>query len=462
MNTFKDPGVWWDPTRPDERWHGTLAFDPSEGPSLTIVDPTRTGGFGDRLRHYDTIVGETTAGRDVTLLRCFDRSLGGTLGKPGRREVLAHAALVGFHAVGPDPSVIGLSARLRHVNRWWNRSGILVDQIDRFPNATVRYERTAALRVGAYNGVEVRIHPRLRSLALGADETGRFELQEDVWLDIESDAPRPLSDLQERLHECQDLLSIACGQYCSVDELQVYQELKPFPVEATFYAVPVVKPGGSLRNRTALFAFDDIDTDTTFTTWMTHAAILTPIRALYFLAIYGDNFAEGRFLALVQAAEGFHRRLRGGEYMVSEEYVSKVAVPLVAAIPPGIDNSLRDALRSRIRFGHEYSLRKRVGQLFAEHQLALGRVLPDAMRLINPIVNRRNALTHLLAEEGAAEFEGASWLPYNFILRTLLDFCFLKAAGFSDTQVAELAGRCSDYAVEAQWHFARRSSQAEA
>ena len=41
----------------------------------------------------------------------------------------------------------------------------------------------------------------------------------------------------------------------------------------------------------------------------------------------------------------------------------------------------------------------------------------------------------------------------NFLLRVLLEMCFLKAMCFADEQVRRLAERCGAYQKEARWLF---------
>jgi hypothetical protein len=169
-------------------------------------------------------------------------------------------------------------------------------------------------------------------------------------------------------------------------------------------------------------------------------------RALYFLAAYGhNNYIEGRFLALVQAVEAFHRRFADGVYVLPEVFDQQVAPALIAAIPGGLDASLVESLKSRIRFGNEYSLRKRLRLLFREHEQALEKVVPDAERFIDPIVEQRNAFTPFPEDQAQLRPNTEDWLRYNFVLRALLDFCFLKAMGLSDETVRDLASRCEGY-----------------
>ena len=221
---------------------------------------------------------------------------------------------------------------------------------------------------------------------------------------------------------------------------------------ATFHATPIFKKRGrgrDLHSSDLLFTFTDIKdkADKIFGAWLNSAAVLRPVRALYFSAVYGPNYLEGRFFALAQAVEGFHRRLRGGVYMDATAFAQAIA-PVIAAIPAEFESSHRTALRNRLGYGYEYSLRKRLTLLFDEHEIALEKVVPKAGRFKGPIADRRNQLTHFPPETPEAQstpVDVEEWLRHNFVLRLLLEFCFLKTMGFDDNEIARLVERRDEY-----------------
>lgn len=459
MDTFEYSGEWWDLRDPAIRWTGTLRFDPVEGAVLTVTDPTQeipagqalAEAFGRTLREYDAILGETTAGKAISLLRCFDKSAGGGgwPPRPRSRKIFANAVLVGFHGDGRDPLVSGASALFRHANVWWNQSGITVDPPVKWPDASVQYKRPSPVEVFANGDLKIKICATLASLSFRADPSGEYTLREEVRVELTSKTPRPLSVVEEMMHACQDLLSIACQQYCDMERLTVIEPVAERPQTATFHAIPIFKNRGEVRDLHSsdlLFTFTDIkdNADKIFDAWLTNAAVLRPIRALYFSAIYSPNYLEGRFLALVQGVEGFHRRFRGGLYMDPTVFEEAVA-PLISAIPTNLESSHRTALRNRLKYGNEYSLFKRLTLLFDEHKMALVKIVPKAGHLVEPIVTRRNELTHFPPDSRSTPIDVEEWLRHNFVLRLLLEFCFLKTMGFAADEIARLVDRRDEY-----------------
>ena len=141
---------------------------------LHVVDPLRAPGLITTLGEYAVILGETPSGKDVTLLRCFDRSVGGGLGTLGNRKIFANAVLVGFHGEGRDPFVSTAVAVFQQAPSWWGRGGVSLDESVKWPDATVHYRRPASVQVFDDGDLDTKIYATLASLASGADESGPF------------------------------------------------------------------------------------------------------------------------------------------------------------------------------------------------------------------------------------------------------------------------------------------------
>ena len=80
--------------------------------------------------------------------------------------------------------------------------------------------------------------------------------------------------------------------------------------------------------------------------------------------------------------------------MEDADFEKNVLKALTAAIPSEIDGSLRTAIAARLKFGNEYSLRRRLRTLFAEDAEVLELLVPDPTRFISAIVDTRNEFTH--------------------------------------------------------------------
>jgi hypothetical protein len=448
MNSFEYTGYWWDAREPDTEWAGTLRFDPTEGALLTLTVPVDKPTFHRELQEYPVIHGTATSGEPITLLRCFDQHVSGAWHGPHRREIFAHVVVVGFHSE-VDPMISVVSVAFRHLDVWWTQSAIRADLSVPMPDFAVRYTCPSAVTVRADENFDVKLVSGLSSSA----SRHKYILEEQIHVEIKArENARPLSEFQTIVHACQDLLTVACQTFCHVDELRLLPpEVEGEPRRlATLHAVPIYKPADERAPSPSdlLFRFADISdrAQEIIGGWLARAENLKPFRSLYLSGVYGGGFLEVKLVALAQAAEAYHRRCYDGVYMKRDEFEERVLKPLTAAIPNSLDSSFQSALRKRLHHADEYSLRKRLTLLFSEHEEALATVVSDPKRYIEPIVRHRNEFAHqpVDASEPASD-HGEELLRCIFVLRFLLDMCFLKTMGFTGEEMKQFAARADTY-----------------
>ena len=169
--------------------------------------------------------------------------------------------------------------------------------------------------------------------------------------------------------------------------------------------------------------------------WFAKRELLTSTLGLLFGTLYRSDFpSDFQFLALTQALETFHRRTRGGEYLLPDEY-EPVRSALVAAIPHGIPPDLRSALKSRIEYGNEFSQRRRFKELLDSLGTDRDVVTKDA-DFIGSVVEQRNYLTHLPAGTEPTMTPGEMFYA-SMRLRTLLIVLLLLEVGIDGAEAAE-------------------------
>ena len=131
--------------------------------------------------------------------------------------------------------------------------------------------------------------------------------------------------------------------------------------------------------------------------------------------------------------------------MDAATYEKNVYRPLKAAIPANLDASHRQSLKSRLKFGNEFSFRRRLTTLFEEHEASLATVVPDPCDWIGRIVEYRNNLTHHPVVEDRPAPERTELVQINYVLRMLLELCFLSAMSFTSDDIRKRAAACGRY-----------------
>ena len=113
-----------------------------------------------------------------------------------------------------------------------------------------------------------------------------------------------------------------------------------------------------------------------------------------------------KFLAAAQAAESYHRGLGSGLYMDQTAY-DNAAAELVKHIPAGIESDHRQSLTSRLKYGNEFSLRKRLNALFERiPDNVAARIAGHVPQFVNKVVDTRNYFTHYDHASQAGAFAG--------------------------------------------------------
>jgi hypothetical protein len=99
-------------------------------------------------------------------------------------------------------------------------------------------------------------------------------------------------------------------------------------------------------------------------------------------------------LNYAQALEALHRRVVGGQYMSDEEYQS-IFNTLAEKIPESINRSHKQSLTSRLKYGNEFSQRKRIKELLDQvWEGCLNQFISDKNCFIERVINTRNYLIH--------------------------------------------------------------------
>jgi hypothetical protein len=176
-------GFWWDPKHPETRWPGTLTYGGPEGANLKLLferaplsaDALRQM-FSNEIREYDFLLGDTTAGEKVTLLKAFNRSTD---------KIFANAVIVGFHAESADPLISTAAVVFKHLDEWWDRAAISPDVSLGFSNLTLQYTEPDPIVVYEDSALRVSV----RSGLTGSHKRMEHSLKEEIRIEMTASSP---------------------------------------------------------------------------------------------------------------------------------------------------------------------------------------------------------------------------------------------------------------------------------
>jgi hypothetical protein len=138
-----------------------------------------------------------------------------------------------------------------------------------------------------------------------------------------------------------------------------------------------------------------IEVEVVLNNWFKKSELLSPAIILYTATLSVDLvYAEFRLLNYAQALEALHRRVFGGQYMADDTYEA-IASTLVENIPKEVDIDHRRSLEGRLKYGNEYSQRKRISRLLNDVWTGcLDSFIEDKNDFISKVISTRNYLIH--------------------------------------------------------------------
>ncbi len=154
------------------------------------------------------------------------------------------------------------------------------------------------------------------------------------------------------------------------------------------------------------------------------------------------------FLSWMQALEGFHRGTLPGLYMPSDEYES-VKQSLGTAIPSSLTKAHRDSLRSRIRYGNELSLARRLNELADQLGQELRvRLFGSSGNVPRAWIDTRNYYTHWDEQSRSGLMNTQQLLHANLRLRLFVQSLYLNFAGVDQRAILTALGGSNE---KSQW-----------
>jgi len=458
MGEFEHRGKWWLPAQEDNQIDGTLTYSPTDGATLELAgdfaDPSRAIG----RQGFSTarlILGTTASGKRITLLNCAEshRSRGAAYGAGyATSSYRADVALVGTHFPNyEEVTFASLHVHYSHLDAW--SSFRYFDHAQEEGVTKISYTRPAPTVAHLDEGVAVSV-----TSAGSEDWEGspprRVTIEREARIGIRIGEQAHFDKFLKPMRLTQIFLSLGVGTAVHPLKVTATREemLEDVPVPQqveSFYQPPLaVPPQRTVLPSGMTFTLEDISDrfEPLLRNWFESAELLVPVVNLYFATLTESGmFAEHRFLTLARALESFHRRRCGGQYLPPDDYEPAYR-HLVGAIPDWIVQEHRDALRARLKYGYEYSLRKRLTDIFNAHESVMRTVFPDDTAFIQKVVKTRNYLTHYDEDDRQnAAIDGLELHRLATGLRTLLEVCFLSEIGFTSEelrkQVQEISSR---------------------
>ena len=294
------------------------------------------------------------------------------------------------------------------------------------------------------------------NLNFSGDRVKDFNLQQTTFIKFQPDKPIHFTEyLMNYCYHIQNFLSLALqrainpilitGQIKNQENVDNGQKFKDISI---YHMIRQFQDSNdTVAPFNVLFLFSDIkeNFEEHLKIWFSKFELLKPVYDLYFGTIYNPSmYLEQKFLNFIQALESFHRRLFNDKYVIDEEF-ENIYEQLMNSIPSDINRDFRESLIQKLKYLNEFSLRKRLKEIFNTHKIFLDELIKNPDKFQDDTVNTRNYLIHYDKDLETKAKQGNDLIKLINILNIILEICFLYELEIPEEKIKSLISRTKRY-----------------
>lgn len=450
---YKKSGYFWLANNPDMKIPGTLFISNRGNIELEIIGIFDNGNnpFTDNAE-LTRIIGHIEKDGFVTLESCFYKKRNMTSG--GISKSLIHANLVLSGAAFEDEELLKFNTftfTADGLDEWIGLCGIKVTYEENFTTATIKYKPQEEI-IYKLND-EISLHVLFSYTLPGAPITKEARISQTTYLRLSSENEKELSEFIEYAYKFINMLCFAIDTTVTIYDVTVTsnaitreyskESSSPVKIKVFYPSLPFTDKIPKITFHDMLFSFHQIKEDAAviMNKWLDAYDVIEPSLNLYFSVKSGDHkYLEGKFLALAQALETYHRRTSNEVLMDNNKFRSLVAKLLCDC--PKTD---RRWLRGRLFHGNEINLGKRIKMIIEPYKSHIGNS-KERSKLIRGIVNTRNYLTHYSENLKSEAMTGTDLWVLCQRMEAIFQLHLLGQLGFTYSEINTILG--SNYKLQ--------------
>lgn len=361
----------------------------------------------------------------------------------------------GFHLKSINKKNITLFGfRIKHLHQWLKSPSFTVQNKKGLKGFRVSYSESLGKWKSLGKDLDFRI-TRHSISPFNRSEFGEVVLKETVKIELQGKKGSPQSFLTyfQYMKYIIDFFSLATLDLANPSEIFLFGNFGHEKIQGIYKRPSYAKMGLTLdtsnqryeqKKYNILFCEEHLEKklEFYFKNWINNYKNINTPFALYKSSVYYEEYLEPKFIFMAQSIESYHRFNRIGKY-TSDEVYEKTAEELILKIPNTLERSHRESLGNKIKYGNEFSLKKRLAGLINENKSILETYFKfKSSNLAQAITNARNALTHHSSDSLPTS---AQLSFYHLVLKTLIELSMLRDIGFNNQRVEEIARNCEKY-----------------
>lgn len=442
-----EQGFWWLPDSPDKRLVGTVKYAPRAGLELDLVGsllaiengPTAWSGFD--------VWGNTVRGKAITLLRAHQSNLQThSAGWPTSTIESSRGIVGGHYRGGEDVLLHTLDSEFDFLAAWAGQSGVTQTHNSESHSSQITITPGESVPLGGSEGISIELVPSI----LQRHSRQSLTLEENCELRLRSGQDRPFPQFERLISSFRTLLTFAAGEAAHPGRMigKTGEKTAEIQGHTVWHEVEIVRQirvpprAREVHAEDMLFTLRDLQPDPVamFERFLDVQQELKPVFELFFPTyFYPEMPPPQQFLNLAHAIEAFHRTTVGGEYQGEEEYSNGLKKRLQQAIPSDVSEDFRQSLNMKLKFLHQYSLRKRLRDVLRNFASLVVPYIPDQGEFIESVAEARNCLVHASIDRAVPDYIELWRLTQQ--LGLVLEIALLSRIGFEEDRVRSIVSR---------------------
>ncbi|HBL7242229.1 TPA: hypothetical protein LS257_004953 [Serratia liquefaciens] len=443
---YKKTGYFWLPGDEEKKIPGVLSINDGGKIDLEIL-----GLFDDSIISLNKddfeigrIIGAVEKDGLVTLDGCYYSKKSFSFGGISKSNITVNKVFSGA-AWERDEAVTfnTFSFTIDCLDEWVGISGINVDNDYKNKTTSISYAPPEKISFALDNGMGVEIcfaytlpgFPNLKEAKI--TQRAYFRLKSEELCELKSFIS---TSFKVTSLMCFAMDNVVTMKDISATSSEIQKDGYQTPIKIYYQSAIYTEVAPKLNRHDMLFSYGIIKNNiqNVFNNWINAYEYLSPAFGLYFSTKTGaQKYLDGKFLALAQGLETYHRRTSNEKLMESEIFDSLVSTVLEAC-----PNEHIDWLKGRLTHGNEINLSKRLKAIIEPFKEHLGEN-KDRKSLLRKIVNTRNYLTHYsqnLEDESAKGEE--LWILCSKI-EAIFILHFLNVVGFNPEEIKGVIANCN-------------------
>lgn len=406
-NEFTFGAYWWLPNS-DDMFYGTIYYKPNDAPLLKLE-----GSFSEFTPNANEylsnvlIHGRTANGISITLVDAYQKTNRMFLPGLTTSEFFCSRLLIGEeHIFSNNAKFESTILEFDSLSAWLTRA-----PFEEKTNTSKKKDGAYQLTYKRQKTINISIESIQSTIKLYSSISvdGNSHMRKAIHKDYIKLRPKKKQNLSwylDIIFNLRILLSFLIGQPINPISIKLINKKKAhkrignvFQNSPVSLCIPHYKEEviSNLEPNEILFPFVSIKRKikNCFKNWFQKKDLLKTTNQLLFGMLIQKNLPiEFKYMALIQAFEAYHRTYSKGKYLPNTKY-EQIKKTITDAFPSSISSAHRDALKSRIKYGNEYSLRKRFDNAIKSMPKSLSnKILANDPKYISKIIDTRNYLTH--------------------------------------------------------------------